>query len=267
MLFIEINSLYLIYSNNRYKTKDMNLNIKGIINLDFRGFKSGKELYEFSKNGDNFDTLANVWSTEDENTIINYETLYEKFDEIWVLNNYIIAKRTINSDEIIINPDFTRYLLENSFNYLEEYKKEEKKTKKERTPTKPSMSLNVAIEDEERRKTPIKKKALMTSTSKALSMKPKLGKMSFVDAFFLPGELERVKRKSREWGAAAWSARGDTTKDEDFEEVRRKRDIQKQLLSEWHQTVEKFRDDYKAKRKAAVRRSKRLGGKVFDGSI
>ena len=62
------------------------------------------------------------------------------------------------------------------------------------------MSLNVAIEDEERRKTPIKKKALMTSRSKALSMKPKLGKMSFVDAFFLPGELERVKRKSREWG-------------------------------------------------------------------
>jgi hypothetical protein len=132
MLFIEINSLYLIYSNNRYKTKDMNLNIKGIINLDFRGFKSGKELYEFSKNGDNFDTLANVWSTEDENTIINYETLYEKFDEIWVLNNYIIAKRTINSDEIIINPDFTRYLLENSFNYLEEYKKEEKKKKQKK---------------------------------------------------------------------------------------------------------------------------------------
>lgn len=110
----------------------MNLNIKGIINLNFRGFKSGKELYEFSKNGDNFDTLANVWSTEDENTIINYETLYEKFDEIWVLNNYIIAKRTINSDEIIINPDFTRYLLENSFNYLEEYKKEEKKKKQKK---------------------------------------------------------------------------------------------------------------------------------------
>ena len=144
----------------------------------------------------------------------------------------------------------------------EEEEKEEKKTKKERTPKKPSMSLNVAIEDEERRKTPIKKKALMTSRSKALSIKPKLGKMSFVDAFFLPGELERVKRKSREWGAAAWSARD--TKDEDFEEVRRKREQQKQLLSEWHQTVEKFRDDYKAKRKAAVRRSKRLRGKVFD---
>ena len=53
---------------------------------------------------------------------------------------------------------------------VKEDKKEEKKTKKERTPTKPSMSLNVAIEDEERRKTPIKKKALMTSKSKALSM-------------------------------------------------------------------------------------------------
>lgn len=145
---------------------------------------------------------------------------------------------------------------------VKEDKKEEKKTKKERMPKKPSMSLNVAIEDEERRKTPIKKKTLMTSRSKALSIKPKLGKTSFVDAFFLPGELERVKRKSREWGAAAWSAR-DTDK-KDFEEVRRKRDMQKQLLSEWHQTVEKFRDDYKAKRKAAVRRSKRLGGKVFN---
>ena len=143
----------------------------------------------------------------------------------------------------------------------EEEEKEEKKSKKERTP-KPNVSLNVAIEDEERRKTPIKKKALMTSRSKALSIKPKLGKTSFVDAFFLPGELERVKRKSREWGAAAWSARD--TNGEDFEEVRRKREQQKQLLSEWHQTVEKFRDDYKAKRKAAVRRSKRLGGKVFN---
>ena len=143
----------------------------------------------------------------------------------------------------------------------EEEEKEEKKSKKERTP-KPNVSLNVAIEDEERRKTPIKKKALMTSRSKALSIKPKLGKTSFVDAFFLPGELERVKRKSREWGAAAWSARD--TNGVDFEEVRRKREQQKQLLSEWHQTVEKFRDDYKAKRKAAVRRSKRLGGKVFN---
>ena len=96
----------------------------------------------------------------------------------------------------------------------EKEEKEEKKTK-ERTPKKPSKSLNVAIEDEERRKTPIKKKALMTSRSKALSIKPKLGKMSFVDAFFLPGELERVKRKSREWGAAACARGGQ--KDEDFE--------------------------------------------------
>ena len=108
----------------------MNLNIKGIINLNFREFKSGNKLYEFSKNDDNFDTLANVWSTVDENTIINYETLHKKFDEIWILNNYIIAKRTTNSDKIEINPDFTRYLIENSFNYLEEYKKEKNKEAK-----------------------------------------------------------------------------------------------------------------------------------------
>ena len=71
-----------------------------------------------------------------------------------------------------------------------------------------------------------------------------------------PSRREKPKRVAEE-------SESDYDEDEDFEEVRRKRDIQKQLLSEWHQTVEKFRDDYKAKRKAAVRRSKRLGGKVF----
>jgi hypothetical protein len=105
----------------------MNLNIKGIINLDFRKFKSAKELYEFTTNDDNFDTLANVTTDDEIDSVILYKSLYKKFDEIWICNNYLIAKRDRNSDEIVINPDFTRFLLENSFNYLEEYKKEKNK--------------------------------------------------------------------------------------------------------------------------------------------
>ena len=108
----------------------MNLNIKGIINLDFRKFKSAEELYEFTTNDDNFDTLANVTIDDEIDFIIKYKRLYKKFDEIWILNNYLIAKRGRNSDKIVINSDFTRYLLENSFNYLEEYKKEKNKEAK-----------------------------------------------------------------------------------------------------------------------------------------
>ena len=95
----------------------MNLNIKGIINLDFRKFKSAKELYEFTTNDDNFDTLANVTTDDEIDSVILYKSLYKKFDEIWICNNYLIAKRDRNSDEIVINPDFTRFLLKNSFKY------------------------------------------------------------------------------------------------------------------------------------------------------
>ena len=106
----------------------MDLNIKGIINLNFRKFKSAKELYEFTLNDDNFDTLANVTIDHDTDSVIKYKKLYKKFDEIWILNNYLVAKRGKNSDKIVINPDFTRYLLENSFNYVEENKKEKKES-------------------------------------------------------------------------------------------------------------------------------------------
>jgi len=122
MLFIEINSLYLI--NNNTKNKDMDLNIKGFIHLDFRKFKSGEELVEYTQTDDNFDTLANIYFNDEKGTILNYKTLYNTFDEIWIVNNYLVGKREKNSDEIKINPDLSRYLLENSFNYVNENNKE-----------------------------------------------------------------------------------------------------------------------------------------------
>lgn len=105
----------------------MNLNIKGFIHLDFRKFKSAEELSEFTLNDDNFDTLANVYFDDTKGAVIKYEYLYTILDEIWVVDNYLVAKRHKDSDEIKINPDLARYLLEKSFNYVDEYNKEKKK--------------------------------------------------------------------------------------------------------------------------------------------
>jgi hypothetical protein len=71
----------------------MDLNIKGFIHLDFRKFKSGEELVEYTQTDDNFDTLANIYFNDEKGTILNYKTLYNTFDEIWVVNNYLVGKR------------------------------------------------------------------------------------------------------------------------------------------------------------------------------
>lgn len=109
----------------------MDLNIKGFIHLDFRKFKSGEELVEYTQTDDNFDTLANIYFDDEKGTILNYKTLYNTFDEIWVVNNYLVGKREKNSDEIKINPDLSRFLLENSFNYVNENNKEREEVSEE----------------------------------------------------------------------------------------------------------------------------------------
>lgn len=112
----------------------MDLNIKGFIHLDFRKFKSGEELVEYTQTDDNFDTLANIYFNDEKGTILNYKTLYNTFDEIWVVNNYLVGKREKNSDEIKINPDLSRFLLENSFNYVNENNKERKEVSEKFVP-------------------------------------------------------------------------------------------------------------------------------------
>ena len=77
--------------------------------------------------------------------------------------------------------------------------------------------------------------------SSKMDVRPKKSKTSLADALFAKGSLADAAAKSRAWGP------GETA------ETRRS------ALSEWHKTVDKFRDDYKAKRKAAVKRCKRVG--------
>ena len=79
-------------------------------------------------------------------------------------------------------------------------------------------------------------------SSKMEYVRPKKSKTSLADALFAKGSLADAAAKSRAWGRLGETA-----------ETRRS------ALSEWHKTVDTFRDDYKAKRKAAVKRSKRVG--------
>ena len=82
-------------------------------------------------------------------------------------------------------------------------------------------------------------------SSKMEYVRPKKSKTSLADALFAKGSLADAAAKSRAWGRLGETA-----------ETRRS------ALSEWHKTVDTFRDDYKAKRKAAVKRSKQRVGFV-----
>ena len=81
--------------------------------------------------------------------------------------------------------------------------------------------------------------------SSKMNVRPKKSKPSLADALFATGSLADAASKSRAWGPPPG---GETA------ETRRSA-----ALSEWHKTVDTFRDDYKAKRKAAVKRCKRVG--------
>ena len=76
-----------------------------------------------------------------------------------------------------------------------------------------------------------------------MNVRPKKSKPSLADALFATGSLA---------DAVAKSSRGGVPPGGETAETRRSA-----ALSEWHKTVDTFRDDYKAKRKAAVKRSKR----------
>ena len=131
-----------------------------------------------------------------------------------------------------------------------------------------SSSSSSSSSDEEEQRVGKATRAVKPSSS-SFEIKPKPAKRSLRETL-LPFDESEMKRKSRAWQLPASSSKaaaagrkrrksatekndddGDKDKEEEAEETHRR------TLAEWHQTVDKFRDDYKAKRKAAVRRSKR----------
>ena len=136
--------------------------------------------------------------------------------------------------------------------------------KMERPSSSSSSSSSSSDEKEEEEQRAAKATRARKPSSSSFEIKPKPAKRSLRETL-LPFDESEMKRKSRAWQlpaspkAAAGRKRsateknddGDKDKEEEAEETHRR------TLAEWHQTVDKFRDDYKAKRKAAVRRSKR----------
>jgi hypothetical protein len=106
------------------------LNIKGILNLKMTDFKTLEEYEEFVTRDENWDNLHNLKVEENNPNGKNHvksSYIYENWDEIWVYNGYLVARISKGSDKVVMNPDFTRYLLENTSNYIDLYKEEKEK--------------------------------------------------------------------------------------------------------------------------------------------
>ena len=134
----------------------------------------------------------------------------------------------------------------------------------------PSSSSSSSSSSDEKEQRGAKATRATKPSSSSFEIKPKPAKRSLRETL-LPFDESEMKRKSRAWQLPASSSKaaaaagrkreGATEKndddhgDKDIEEEAK--ETHRRTLAEWHQTVDKFRDDYKAKRKAAVRRSKR----------
>ena len=106
----------------------MGFNIKGIFNLKLTDFKSYEEYMEFVEKDENADNLNKIRvGIDPKNKFVKHEYIYKEWDEIWLLNGYLIARKAKESNNIFINPDFSRYLLEETLNYSVELNKEKLK--------------------------------------------------------------------------------------------------------------------------------------------
>ena len=106
----------------------MGFNIKGIFNLKLTDFKSYEEYIEFVEKDENSDNLNKIRvGIDPKNKFVKHEYIYKEWDEIWLLNGYLIARKAKESNNIFINPDFSRYLLEETLNYSVELNKEKLK--------------------------------------------------------------------------------------------------------------------------------------------
>ena len=102
----------------------MDLNIKDIINLKLTDFESHESYIEFIERDENWDNLANLKTDSDLEMYAKQEFVYSDWAEIWVLNGFLVARRARNSDKVMINPEFSKYLLSNTINYLNLYNEE-----------------------------------------------------------------------------------------------------------------------------------------------
>ena len=160
----------------------------------------------------------------------------------WTLSSRKEEEEEEEEEDCIIDAKSKKTFLDDDFDA-------EKKTFKKRNETQSFFARkrktrgDHAEEEDEEEEQQQQQQQLLSSK---MNVRPKKSKPSLADALFATGSLADAASKSRAWGPPPG---GETTA-----ETRRSA-----ALSEWHKTVDTFRDDYKAKRKAAVKRCKRVG--------
>ena len=102
----------------------MKFNIEGIFNVRLTDFESYDDYIEFVEKDENWDNLRNLRVDNEDEAFAKHDYIYREWDEYWVIKGYLVARRTKDSDKVFVNPDLSRYLLENTLNYVNEYNKE-----------------------------------------------------------------------------------------------------------------------------------------------
>jgi|TARA_B110000259_G_C13827647_1_gene327297 hypothetical protein len=95
-----------------------------IICINFNNFKNYKE---FSKFIDKSENLRKIYTGSDFSNTLSYESVFNKLSKVWILDNYIMYIQHKGSDEMIINPELEKIILEKSTeinNIVEETKVE-----------------------------------------------------------------------------------------------------------------------------------------------
>jgi len=107
----------------------MKLDIRGIIRFKITDFNSVEEIIKYVESDDNFDVLRNILTSyqidikHKDKIRMSYEKAFEYYDELWIIDGYCMAIKPKDDDEIVINPDLSDFLSEQTFDYKKEKEK------------------------------------------------------------------------------------------------------------------------------------------------
>lgn len=107
----------------------MKLDIKGIIRFKITDFNSVEEIIKYVESDDNFDVLRNILVTYDididykDKYRMSYEKAFKLYDELWIIDGFCMAIKPKDDDEIVINPELSDFLSEQTFDYKKEKEK------------------------------------------------------------------------------------------------------------------------------------------------
>lgn len=87
---------------------------RNIVCINFRRFATFEDFQDWTLLPEAYEYI-NININEIKGAYIDFGKIFNRVDKLWVIDKYIIAHKNSGSDDIIINPDINRYLLEESF--------------------------------------------------------------------------------------------------------------------------------------------------------